>query len=232
MPLYEEQKKQLAKSAKASKPSKRKARKASQPKLKRRNQEDKLMFNTRRGVEQVKAKAPISKVKELAAEHGTSGNSQGGEPVLNSKRPMRQLKKERLKELFLEALTKSFSVAGAARRIETARSVVYRWRDEDANFASAWDDCIEAHVDDVEAAIQEAALNLNQPHKVTAAAIFLNANRSDKYTPRHRHEHSGLASGPILLAVAAKIQKMDTEELRVELGKLLGSALVEIKGKE
>ena len=48
--------------------------------------------------------------------------------------------------------------------------------------------------------------------------------------PMTRHEHVGAGGGPILVAVAAKIKLMDTDTLRFELGKLLGTALVEVQG--
>ncbi len=242
MPLYEEQKKQLAK------PGKRKARKASQSKLKRRNiQEDKPMFNTMRGVEQVKAKAPASKVKELGAERGVSGEGNGGQEKpspdvsvdayktdLPAHRPKYSPQQIRYKKtLFLKAMERGiFSLGIAARAADVSRNTILAWQDQDSTFKARCDELFETALDQLEETIRQNCLSLSQPHRLTGLLALLNAYRKDRFAPMTRHEHSGPGGGPILQAVAAKIKGMDTEELRVELSKILGPAICEQPDKE
>ncbi len=233
MPLHKQQKKQLAKSCK------RKAGKTSQSKLKRRNiQEDKPMKGDVKHVEQVKAKVPASKVKELegelTVEQGDASPgpapSESSEIVQQKQSPMAQVahsKKEQMKERFLQALEQKFSVSRAAKLAGVPRRTAYRWREGDPVFGEEWDDRREGHLDAIEDAMMEGALRMTQPHHAVLALGMMNAHRSDLYSPKHRVEHTGVGGGPILLAVAAKIKNMDTDTLRSELAKLLGSTLVQ-----
>ncbi len=243
---------------KREKPSKAnpKSTKRSRSEIKRRNVQQGKPMNE--GVQQVKAKVPVSKVEELAGEQGSmrkkdkkllesSGIMQvgaylqedtlpgpapleSGEIVGQKQSPMAQVahsKKEQMKERFLQALGQTFSVARAAKLAGVPRRTVYHWRTGDVAFGEEWDSQIEAHLDDVEDAMHTAAMKMTQPHHATLALGMLNARRSELYSPKHRVEHTGPGGGPILMGVVAKIRKMSTEELRAELGKLLGSALVE-----
>ncbi len=228
MSPYEEQKKQLAKSAKEVKPGKRKTRKVSQSKLKRRNiQEDKPMFNTMRGVEQVKAKVPARQSKDLREKRDVTGEGNEGQVEPNSMAQMSQLKKRRVQSVFLEALEKTFSVAKAAKHAGISRRTVYRWREDDVEFGAEWDDRKEAHLDEIEDAMKSVAVALKLPFHATLALGLLNAHRSELYSPKHRMEHTGPGGGVILMGVMHKIKGMNTDTLRQELGKLLGPALVQ-----
>ena len=150
----------------------------------------------------------------------------GGSPMAQAA----HRKKEHMKERFLQALEQKFSVARAAKLAGVPRRTVYKWRESDAIFGEEWDDRREGHLDAIEDAMMEGALKMTQSYHAVLALGMLNAHRSELYSPKHRVEHSGVGGGPILLAVAAKIKLMDTEELRSELGKLLGPSLVEVQG--
>ncbi len=139
----------------------------------------------------------------------------------------------RKKALFLEAMDGGiFSPGIAARAAGISRNTALAWRDKDPEFAAAWDEAVETALDQMEETIREAALNLNQPHKLTGAMFILNGYRRERFMPMSRMEHTGPGGGPILMGVMAKIRKMSTEELRVELGKLLGPALCIQSGEE
>ncbi len=83
---------------------------------------------------------------------------------------MRQ--KSKKQQAFLEALRKWLGVAPAADAACVSRATVYRWRSEDPDFAKAWDDAIEAALDDVEKSLHERAKT-----KDTLAAIAILRNR-------------------------------------------------------
>ncbi len=136
----------------------------------------------------------------------------------------------RKKAHFIEAMAGgAFSPSTSAEIAGIGTSTAFRWKNQDPEFAAEWDAAVDKCLDRIETRLQEIALELNQPHKVTAAMFLLNGYRRERFMPMTRHEHTGPGGGPILHAVAAKIKNMDTEELRAELGKLLGSALVEVK---
>lgn len=242
--------------------AKPKSTKRSRSEIRRRNiQQGKPMNEDVQQVQQVKAKVPGSKVKELATGQGSmrkkdkkllesSGIMQVGaylqedtlpgpapsessEIVQQKQSPMAQAahnKKEHMKQRFLQALEQKFSVARAAKLAGVPRRTVYKWRESDAIFGEEWDDRREGHLDAIEDAMMEGALKMTQSYHAVLALGMLNAHRSELYSPKHRVEHTGAGGGPILLAVAAKIKLMDTEELRGELGKLLGPSLVEVQG--
>ncbi len=133
------------------------------------------------------------------------------------------------KEVFIKSMKNGgFTPGPCAEAAGIDRTTAFRWKEADADFSARWDAAFESCLDRIEGNLRGITDNLNQPHKVTAAMFLLNGYRRDRFMPMSRMEHTGPGGGPILLAVAAKIQKMDTEELRVELGKLLGPGLVEV----
>ena len=62
------------------------------------------------------------------------------------------------KRRFLAALAKVPSVSKAAEAVGAHRSTVYEWRDRDPQFAKAWDEAIEASVDNLVVAAFKRAL--------------------------------------------------------------------------
>ena len=82
-------------------------------------------------------------------------------------------KRDNRKKRFIEALTVHGTVYHAAKAAGVSRQTVYRWREEDPEFADRWDEAIENAVDEVESTIYQQAVGGN-----TLAAIFyLKAHR-------------------------------------------------------
>lgn len=82
-------------------------------------------------------------------------------------------KRDRQKKRFIEALTLKGTVYHAAKAAGVSRQTVYRWREEDPEFAQLWEEAIENDVDEVESTIYHQAVGGN-----TLAAIFyLKAHR-------------------------------------------------------
>jgi hypothetical protein len=82
-------------------------------------------------------------------------------------------KRDSQKRRFLSALTVQGTVFHAAQSAGVSRQTAYRWRDEDLEFRSLWDEAIENAVDQVESTIFQQAIGGN-----TLAAIFyLKAHR-------------------------------------------------------
>ena len=82
-------------------------------------------------------------------------------------------KRDSRKKRFIEALTLNGTVYHAAKAAGVSRQTVYRWREEDAEFAGLWEEAIENAVDEVENTIYQQAVGGN-----TLAAIFyLKAHR-------------------------------------------------------
>ncbi len=259
--------------------AKPKSTKKSRSEIKRRNvQQGKPMNEGVQQVQQVKAKVPVSRVKELGAGEGSmskkdekllessgimqvgaylqedtspgpapSESSELGEqkqspvvfvdtkktglPAHRPKYTPAQITHK--KTLFLKAMNRGiFSPGIAARAADISRNTALAWRDTDPEFAARWDELTETALDRIEETIRKTCLNLTQPHKLTGLLALLNAYRRERFMPMTRHEHVGVGGGPILMAVAAKIKNMNTEELRVELSKILGPAICKQPDKE
>ncbi len=138
-----------------------------------------------------------------------------------------ELEKARLKDMVVAALGKAFTIGVAARTVGISRATVVAWQDQDDEFRARCQDQIETRLDQIEENVVAATENLNQPHKMTGSMFMLHGYRRERFMPMTRHEHTGPGGGPILQAVAVKIKNMTDDELRAELGKLLGSALVQ-----
>jgi transposase-like protein len=70
-------------------------------------------------------------------------------------RDRRDTKKKR----FIETLAAQGTVSHAAQAAGVSRNTVYRWRDEDREFAASWDVAHETAVDAVESSLYQKALN-------------------------------------------------------------------------
>ena len=69
----------------------------------------------------------------------------------------------RIKAAFVEALRKDCNVSACARLVGTDRSIVYRWRKEDEDFAQAWDEAVDEALDDVEATVLDLGRGYMEP---------------------------------------------------------------------
>ena len=88
-------------------------------------------------------------------------------------------KRDRQKKRFIETLEAQGTVLHAAKAAGVSRWTAYRWRQEDPEFASRWDEALENAIDVVESVVYKQAAGGN-----TLAAIFdLKAHRP-KYRDR------------------------------------------------
>ncbi len=67
-------------------------------------------------------------------------------------------KRDTQKKRFVETLSVQGTVSHAAQAAGVSRNTVYRWRIEDREFASRWDDAHEKAVDAVESSLYQKAL--------------------------------------------------------------------------
>lgn len=88
-------------------------------------------------------------------------------------------KSDRQKKRFIAALTTHGTVRHAAQAAGVSRNTVYRWRQEDFEFAEAWYEAHENAVDVVENVIYQQAVGGN----TLAAFFYLKAHRP-KYRDR------------------------------------------------
>ncbi len=63
------------------------------------------------------------------------------------------------KKRFIETLATQGTVSHAAQAAGVSRNTVYRWRDEDREFASLWNEAHETAVDTVESVLYQKALS-------------------------------------------------------------------------
>ena len=92
---------------------------------------------------------------------------------------------------FLAELAAGMSVGAACRSARISRTPAYAWRNDDAEFAAAWDSAIEEGTDELEDVLFKRASGAD----TTAAIFLLKARRPNKY--RERIEHPGKDGGPI-----------------------------------
>src|SRR5688572_12544992 len=85
-------------------------------------------------------------------------------------RDRRDTKKKR----FIETLAVQGTVSHAAQAAGVSRNTVYRWRQDDREFASLWEEAHENAVDAVESVLYQSALRGN----IVAIIFYLKAHRS------------------------------------------------------
>src|SRR5215211_7565146 len=68
-------------------------------------------------------------------------------------------KRDSQKKRFIAALTVQGTVSHAAQAAGVSRNTVYRWRDDDREFAASWDVAHETAVDAVESSLYQKALS-------------------------------------------------------------------------
>jgi len=84
-------------------------------------------------------------------------------------RDRRDTKKKR----FIETLASQGTVSHAAEAAGVSRNTAYRWRQDDLEFASLWDEAHENAVDVVESVLYQSALSGN----IVAIIFYLKAHR-------------------------------------------------------
>jgi hypothetical protein len=141
---------------------------------------------------------------------------------------------------FLELLARTGNVTRSAAAVGVARQNIYAAREVDPEFRRAWDEAIDAGMDDLEGEVLRRARdgipepvvsggrvvtvpdpeNPNGPlvplmvrkYSDTLAVTLLKAHRPEKYRDRSAVEHTGKGGGPI--------QHRDVDAKQVILGEL------------
>jgi hypothetical protein len=91
--------------------------------------------------------------------HGSRKPGRGwGGGACSDRGRMGQRKKPDLRGVFLEQLAAGLSISQAAQAIETGRATVYRWRDQDKDFAAVWDSAYDECTDVLEQEAQRPAV--------------------------------------------------------------------------
>lgn len=115
------------------------------------------------------------------------------------------------KAVFLKELARRANVSAAAKKAKVDRATPYRWREDDPDFASAWDEAIEVAVDSLEdEAWRRAATGTLEPvfqkgEKVGAIRRYsdmlmvtlLKAHRPEKFKDRSQNELTGPGGAPL-----------------------------------
>lgn len=96
-------------------------------------------------------------------------------------------------DAFLADLAENCNVANACRIAGIAKSTAYKHRDENADFAAAWDDAVEAGIQALELDLRRRARESSD----TAAIFLLKAHRPDVYRENKRTELTGANGGPV-----------------------------------
>ena len=127
-------------------------------------------------------------------------SSDGGRSVRSvhpKKRPQGQHLSERAlaiaKRDFLATLLETCNIAESCRRANVARKTAVAWRDVDAAFAEAWDEALEAGLDDLEQTARKRAHGGSD----LLLMFLLKAHRPDRYRESVKHEYSGPKGQPI-----------------------------------
>lgn len=87
------------------------------------------------------------------------------------------------KKKFLEELSKAQSVSAAARSCAVSRTALYNLRENDSEFAAAWDDAIEQGVD----ALEDEAVRRALSSSDTLMIFLLKGARPEKYRETTRN---------------------------------------------
>lgn len=102
---------------------------------------------------------------------------------------------------FITALNDVPNVSRACRAASISRQTAYEAREVDERFREAWDDCIEASLDELE----EKMIDRGKANDTVAGIFMLKAHRPAKYRETTRHEHSGPDGEPLTIALVDKI---------------------------
>ena len=137
-------------------------------------------------------------------------------------------------EVFLRELATSANVTGSAMAAGVHRATVYRWREEDAAFAAAWDDAVEQATDALEAEMRRRAfegclrpvfqggvkVGEIREYSDRLAEVLLKGHRP-KFRENAKVEISGPGGGPVRQEVRHGIDDAQYADLvRLALGPL------------
>jgi hypothetical protein len=117
---------------------------------------------------------PVAQIGDLLTQPRPIG--QIGHPARACARePGRRAELQRAK--FLELIASGRSITAAARAAKVSRDSLYRWRNENAEFAAAWDEAREAGLD----ALEDKARDLAEEGDTKMIIFLLKAGRLEKY---------------------------------------------------
>ena len=116
----------------------------------------------------------------------------------------------RARETFLKSLAISPNVSAACRAAKFSRKTAYNLKADDPVFSEAWDEVIEASIDELEIVARDRALR-GESDKLME--ILLKAHRPEKYVEKRLLEHSGPQGGAIRTETALDVTKLSSEAL-------------------
>src|SRR5438477_5014758 len=146
------------------------------------------------------------------------GRSGSTRPRSDEMAGSRSLQAGARKRAFLDAFRLSGNVSAAARAAKVDRSTPYGWKDDDARFATAWEDAEQESIDRLEEEARRRAEAGTDEYVVSGGkliyaddgtpllprrysdslmALLLKAHRPEKYKDRAAHEVTGKDGGPI-----------------------------------
>lgn len=128
------------------------------------------------------------------------------------------------KEIFIQELTRIPNVAAAARKAKMGRQATYQARYNDPDFAAAWNEALEAAIENAEGELYRRAVHgtlepiYHSGEKVgsvrrysdTLLIFLLKAHKPDMYRETVRNELSGPKGAPI------QVEKPDLSILSME----------------
>jgi transposase-like protein len=138
---------------------------------------------------------------------------------------MRTIRTPKRRGAFLTAISAGQSVSAACRAAGIARSAVYTWRKDDAEFADAWDEAIEAGTDLLEDIARRRAVAQSD----LLLIFLLRARRPHLYSPPRAVQIGGLAdappvairgSGRVTVFLPDNLRDRSIEDLETELAEL------------
>ena len=109
---------------------------------------------------------------------------------------MNEQKRAKQKEVFLKCLANGDSIRSASEQVKVVRQTVYNWKENDEEFAAAWDEAMEAGIERLE----DAAYNRAMEGSDTLMIFLLKAKRPKVYSDKQRLEHTGADGGPLSIA--------------------------------
>jgi hypothetical protein len=115
------------------------------------------------------------------------------------------------KTVFLEALRDKYTVRHAAALARVGRRTVYDWREQDAEFAAAWDEAREDAIEALESTMYDKAL----AGETLPGFFMLKGMRPDVYRDNVSIKHSGA-----VLTARMDLDQLDPRE-KAELFQLV-----------
>jgi hypothetical protein len=124
-------------------------------------------------------------------------------------------------EKFLKSLRRYGNVTKAARAAKVGRRTAYEWREDDDEFAKAWDEALEEASDHLEAeAYRRAVTGTLKPvhyqgkkvdtvreYSDSLLTLLLKANRPEKFKDRVANEHTGANGAPLEVVITRTIKR-------------------------